>query len=62
MDAHANPREGDRGKYHVDFVACTSGIGLWRKTSGGHFQSRKDVELKPKVILTQAMERLTVFH
>jgi len=57
-DAHANPRKGDADQSHVDFVAGTSGIGLHRKTSetvNGQFQSKIEVVLKPKVILTRAL-------
>jgi len=58
-DAHADPRKVvNTDQSRVDFVAGTSGIGLQRKVSetvGGQFQSRTEIELKPKVILARAL-------
>ena len=57
MDAHADPRKViDKDQSQVDFVAGTTGIGLQRKVSeivDGQFQSRMEIELKPKVTLTR---------
>ena len=58
MDAHADPRKVDTDQSREDFVAGTSGIGLQRKVTervGGQFQSKMEIELKPKVILARAL-------
>ena len=60
MDGHADPRRVDTDGSRVDFVAGTTGIGLQRKVSeivpvDRQFQSRMEMELKPKVTLTRAL-------
>lgn len=60
IDAHAHPKHTNTNTdhSHVEFVAGTSGIGLQRKVSetlNGQVQSRTEIVLKPKVILTQAL-------
>lgn len=58
MDAHATSRKVNTDQSRVDFIAGTSGIGLQRKVSErvlGQFQSRMEIELKPKVILVRAL-------
>jgi hypothetical protein len=60
MDAHADPRKiiDTTDQSQVDFVAGTSGIGLQRKVTervDGQFQSKMEIELKPKVILARAL-------
>ena len=64
MDAHVDPRKvvvdstTDRPQVEVDFVAGTTGIGLQRKvleTVDGEFQSRMEMELKPKVTLARTL-------
>ena len=64
MDAHVDPRKvvvdstTDRSPVEVDFVAGTTGIGLQRKvleTVDGEFQSRMEMELKPKVTLARTL-------
>ena len=59
MVAHANgdPTKVDTDQPRVDFVAGTTGIGLQRKVLervDGQFQSRIEIELKPKVTLARA--------
>ena len=53
------PREVvDTDQSQVDFVAGTTGIGLQRKVTervDGQFQSRMEIELKPRVILVRAL-------
>ena len=59
IDAHADPRKADTDQSRVDYVAGTTGIGLQRKvleTVCGQFQSRMEIELKPKVTLAQALK------
>jgi hypothetical protein len=61
IDAHADRKKigSTPNQSHVDFVAGTSGIGLQRKVSetvNGLFQSRMEIELKPKVILARALK------
>ena len=59
MDAHADPRKVDTNHSQVDYVAGTTGIGLQRKVSelvDGQFQSRVEIELKPKVTLAEALK------
>ena len=56
MDAHADSTKVDTDQPQVDFVAGTTGIGLQRKVSkrvNGQFQSRMEIELKPKVTLAR---------
>ena len=58
VDGHADVREGDTDQSYVDLVAGTIGLGLQRKVLenvDGQFQSRMNVELKPKVILARAL-------
>ena len=59
IDVNAHPRNVDvTDQSHVDFVAGTCGIGLQRKVSdtvNGQFQSRMEMELKPKVVLARAL-------
>ena len=58
MDGHADPTEIDTDHPRVNFVAGTTGIGLQRKVLGmvdGQFQSRMEIELKPKVTLARAL-------
>jgi hypothetical protein len=58
IDAHADPRKGNTDQSQVVFIAGTSGMGLQRKVSetvNGKFQSRMEIELKPKVILARAL-------
>jgi hypothetical protein len=58
MDGHADVREGDTDQSCVDSVAGTIGLGLQRNVSDnldGQFQSRMNMELKPKVILARAL-------
>ena len=58
MDAHADPRNVDTDPSQIDFVAGTTGIGLQRRVSvivGRQFQSRMEMELKPKVTLARAL-------
>ena len=60
-DAYADPKKVDMDQSRVDFVAGTIGIGLQRKVSetvDGEIQSRMEVELKPKVVLVQALNAL----
>ena len=58
VDGHADVREGDA---YIDFVAGTIGIGLQRKdrseyvTVDGVFGPKRNMELKPKVILARAL-------
>jgi hypothetical protein len=57
IDGHADVR-GDTDQSYVDFVAGTIGLGLQRKVLenvDGQFQSRMNMELKPKVILARAL-------
>ena len=59
IDAHADPRNVDRDQSRVDFVVGTTGIGLQRWVServDGQFQSRMEIELKPKVTLARALK------
>ena len=60
MDAHADHRKVDTtDQTRVDYVAGTTGMGLQRKVSetvDGQFQSRMEIELKPKVTLAQALK------
>ena len=58
MDAHADPRRVNTDQLQVDFIVGTSGIGLQRRVSetvNGQFQSRMEMELKPRVILARAL-------
>ena len=60
MDAHADPRNVvDTDQSQADFVAGTTGIGLQRRvteTVDGQFQTRMEIELKPKVALARALK------
>jgi hypothetical protein len=59
IDAYADPRKVDTDHSQVDYIAGTTGIGLQRKVSetvDGQFQSRNEIELKPKVTLLQALK------
>ena len=55
----AVPREVvDTDQSQVDFVAGTIGIGLQRKVTervDGQFQSRMEIELKPRVMLVRSL-------
>ena len=58
MDAHGDLKKDDTDQSRVDLVAGTTGIGLQRKVSetvDGQFQSRMEIELKPKVTLAQTL-------
>ena len=60
IDAHADTHPTNVYMDHsrVNFVAGTTGIGLQRKVSemvDGQFQSRMEIELKPKVTLAPAL-------
>jgi len=62
MDAHVDPRkvvDGTEDRSRVaDFVVGTTGIGLQRKVSetvDGEYQSRMEMELKPKVTLARTL-------
>jgi hypothetical protein len=60
IDAHADPRNADSDQSRVDFVAGTTGIGLQRKVMvrvDGQFQSRMEIELKPKVTLIRTLNK-----
>ena len=60
MDAHADLTKIDTDRPRIDFVAGTTGIGLQRRVServGGQFQSRVELELKPKVTLARALKK-----
>ena len=59
MDGHADPRKVIDRDPQLGFVAGTTGIGLQRKVSEkveGQFQSKMEMELKPKVTLTLALK------
>ena len=58
IDAHTPLRKVDTDQSRVDYVAGTTGMGLRRRVSevvGGQFQSKIEMELKPKVTLVQAL-------
>ena len=55
----ADPTKVDTDQSEVDFVAGTTGIGLQRKVLervDGQFESRMEIELKPKVTLVRALK------
>ena len=59
IDTHADPRKADTDQSRVDYVTGTTAMGLQRKVSGtvdGQFQSRMEIELKPKVTLAHALK------
>ena len=64
MDAHADPTKVDTtDQPPVDFVAGTTGIGLQRRVServNGQFQSRMEIELKPKVTLARDLNEESI--
>ena len=62
IDAHADPRKVETDPSRVDYVAGTTGIGLQRKVLevvDGRFQSRMELELKPKVTLAHSLKSQT---
>ena len=57
--AHADPTKVDTDESRVDFVAGTTGIGLQRRVTervNGQFESRMEMELRPKVTLVRALD------
>jgi hypothetical protein len=60
MDVHADSTNVDSDQSQVYFVAGTTGIGLQRKVMervDGQFQSRMEIELKPKVTLIRTLNK-----
>ena len=59
IDAYGDYLKLDTDQSRVDYIAGTIGIGLQRKVSetvDGQFQSRMEIELKPKVTLAHALK------
>ena len=58
-DGHTDHRKVHTDELSVDFVAGTTGIGLQRRVTervNGQFESRMEMELRPKVTLVRALD------